>query len=79
MSQIFTYAIILVALFVIVGIIMAVSAARMRRNGQNVQTTTAPIPDREQSNKHTRKDNGTDAMYNDNAAPSINERERNRS
>lgn len=77
MSQLSTYIIILVAIFVVVGIIMGVSMVRLRNRGRNVPTVTAPIPDREQSNKQTRMDNTTDTSYN--GSSPRNERERNRS
>ncbi len=78
MSHLSTYIIILVAIFVVVGIIMAVSAARMRNRGQKVPTSTAPIPDREQSNRHTRIDNDPGKSAYNGSSPR-NERERNRS
>ena len=77
MAQLSTYIIILVAIFVVVGIIIAVSMVRSRNNGKSVSSVTAPIPDREQSNKQTRLDNTTDTSYNGSSPRS--ERERNRS
>lgn len=77
MGQLSTYIIILVAIFVVVGIIIGVSMVRSRNNGKSVSSVTAPIPDREQSNKQTRLDNTTDTSYN--GSSPRNERERNRS
>ena len=77
MSQLSTYIVILVVIFVIVGIIMAVSMVRLRKHGRNASTVTAPIPDREQSNKQTRIDSAPDTSYN--GASPRNEKERNRS
>lgn len=77
MGQLSTYIIILVAIFVVVGIIIAVSMVRSRSNGKSVSNVTAPIPDREQSNRQTRLDNTTDTSYN--GSSPRNERERNRS
>ncbi len=77
MSQLSTYIVILVVIFVIVGIIMAISMVRLRNSGRNVPTVTAPIPDREQGNKQTRADNAPDTSYN--GSSPRNKRERNRS
>jgi heme/copper-type cytochrome/quinol oxidase subunit 2 len=77
MFQLNTFIIILVAIFVVVGIIMAVSMVRLRNRGKDVSTVTAPIPEREQSNKQTRLDNTTDTSPNGSSPRS--ERERNRS
>lgn len=77
MSQLSTYIIILVVIFVIVGIIMVVSTVRLRNSGRNVPTVTAPIPDREQGNKQTRRDSAPDTSYNGSSPRS--EKERNRS
>lgn len=63
------YIVALIVIFIIVMIIMAISAARSRKGHPEVDghTSSAPIPNPEQRNPHTRIDSGeqTSAIVND--------------